>query len=284
MSKPVALGIAPLFDEATKYSYEWFRHAWDSTKDKLEWECLVVDDATRDRVEEKLREKNYDLVVFYDHGDENSLVAQGGQSAVIDKNNLPLVRNSTGVIYSMSCLSARGLGVEFWKQNGVFVGYTDVFGFTTTEQELFRDAANSGLLEYANGERDWKRIKQKMVEAFNNSIKLAREAWTKIWLTHDRDSLVVYDGEAPTSRCMFRKIALKLFGERLGWALTWSLVLAYILFGLGLGLSVHDFFVECSDPLRFPPHGFWLGVFFIIVSVIMLSSEYLKTAVRKRKA
>jgi hypothetical protein len=42
----------------------------------------------------------------------------------------------------------------------------------------------------------------------------------------------------------------------------------------GLGLCVHDFWVECekiSSPLRI--HGFWIGVIFIVSGWIILSLD-----------
>jgi hypothetical protein len=219
MSKPVVLGIAPRFDEASQYSYKWFMNLFEKTNEDVEFDLLVVDFATREEVEKKLSIKKYDIILFYDHGDENGLVAQGGQSYVLDKNNLELTKSSCSFIYTLACLAGKGYGTTAWQKGIVFIGYTDVFGFTTEEEELFEEAAGAGFKLWAKGERNIKIIKEFMISKFEEGIKKAKSAWTKIWLTHDKEHLVAYDSEAPsTSTCTFRKIALKLFGPR-GWKL-----------------------------------------------------------------
>jgi hypothetical protein len=216
---PQVLGIAPRFDEASEYSFKWFMNLVNQVAGKVDLDALLEDNATRANVEKALGFKKYDAILFYNHGNEDGLIAQGGNDYVLDRNNIELTRSSTGFIYAMACLAGKGYGVTWWQRGGVFIGYTEVFGFEPDEEKLFETAAGSGFIAWAEGERDWKRIKEIMIETFNDMISKAKTAWSKIWLTHDRDALVVYDGEAPkSSTCPLRRIALRLFGAK-GWRL-----------------------------------------------------------------
>jgi hypothetical protein len=209
------LGVAPRFDEATEYSYKWF----SELKAEVEMQTLEASDATRRNVEELLRTGKFDAVIFYDHGDENGLVQQGGQGYCLDRSNLDILSGSTRVLYTMACLAGKGYGITAWQRGMVFTGYDDVFGFVVEEEHLFSVAAGSGFRAWSRGEKDWKKIRETMINTFNLMIENAKTAWARIWLTHDRDHLVVYDGEAPkSSTCPLRRIALRLFGPK-GWKL-----------------------------------------------------------------
>jgi len=39
---------------------------------------------------------------------------------------------------------------------------------------------------------------------------------------------------------------------------------------VGLGIMIHDFYIEALDPLRFPPHGFWIGLILNIIGLFLL--------------
>jgi len=53
-------------------------------------------------------------------------------------------------------------------------------------------------------------------------------------------------------------------------------VLGTALLWLGIGLSVHDFILECINPYRYPPHGFWYGILLIILGWILLIGKHIK--------
>lgn len=48
----------------------------------------------------------------------------------------------------------------------------------------------------------------------------------------------------------------------------WRERLPDLAFALGAGLCIHDFMVECADPLRIPPHGFWIGLALMAVAYL----------------
>lgn len=218
---PYSLLIRPKFDTATEYSYKWAEQIADETKEKFTLIDIGGRRVGRGEVEDAIRSKDPILIVFYDHGVENGWMGSESE-AVIDVNNVGLL--SGRIAYSMSCLSAKGLGVQAYRSNcKVFVGYNEEFVFTTQDEKIFGDCANYGLLLWLDGESNWATIKQKWIEFWNKMIDSASDPWTKMWLRHDRDILrIIAEGvdEPKETKCPVRALALKLFGTRLGWALT----------------------------------------------------------------
>jgi hypothetical protein len=161
-----------------------------------------------------------DAIVFEDHGSESCLAAQGGGDCVLDTSNVEKVAGK--IVYTMACLSAAKLGAVAYSSYGcVYVGYIKEFTFTVDDEELFCEAANSGFIAFIDGETDWAKIKQAMVEAFNKAVEKTDNPWSQTWLTWDRDILRVYapNADQPESGCAFRKLALKIFGPKIGWEL-----------------------------------------------------------------
>lgn len=204
---------APKFDEATLYSHLWsLRLATELGLTELD-KVLLEDDATRKNFEREI--PNHNLFVFYDHGDEDSLVAQGGQENMLDLENVGLVADKE--VYTLACLSAKRLGVEAWRKGAVFWGYTDVFGFTTSDEEIFCEAQNAGLILKRKEGLYWPTALERAKEKFNELIDKTEDPWAKTWLRHNRDCLVCYNGEAPKSSCFWRNLAIRLFGPSIGW-------------------------------------------------------------------
>lgn len=204
--------VAPKFDDASEYSYKWALSATESLSGII-IDKLLADEATRIAFEVEMPSHN--LLVFFDHGSENSLLAQGGAENILDLGNVELVAKKE--VFTMACLSAKSLGVEAWKRGAVYWGYTDVFAFIVETEEMFCEAANYGLIQRLVKGLSWEDALSKAKEKFTELIGKTTDGWTKVWLTHDRDCLVCYDAEAPkTTTCVFRRIALKLFGEK-GW-------------------------------------------------------------------
>ncbi|MEM2374412.1 MAG: hypothetical protein QXI11_08245, partial [Thermoproteota archaeon] len=125
-----AVLIAPVFDDVTAYSYDWSREV-----EKLLLEngynvlSLSGRPLRRDEVEEALKSRPNAIIIFYDHGREDSLLASQTENA-IDMKNAHLLRGRE--CYTLACSSASGLGVEAYR-NGclAYWGYTREFGFTT---------------------------------------------------------------------------------------------------------------------------------------------------------
>jgi len=204
------IGIAPCFDQATTVSHKWF-HELVKKLNEEKWIKLEKDDAVREKVERVIEENpEASIVLFYDHGEESGLVAQGSKGYVIDLKNINKLRGK--VIYVMACLSGKKLGKEHWKNGGIFFGYNEVFGFTTQEEHLFMECANAGLICRIKEGKSWEECFEHAKQKFNEAIGKAKLTWSKIWLTWNRDHLVLYSEKSPPEpECMFRRLALKLF-------------------------------------------------------------------------
>jgi hypothetical protein len=235
------LAVAPCFDEASQYSFTWYTRLRDAVKDKVTLQELLRDTAVRSAFESNVEAFRPDVIVFYNHGSEDCLCAQGGQDCVLDSRNVDKV--SGKIIYTMACLSGRKLGAQAYARGCIYVGYVETFTFTTDEEQLFCEAANSGFIVYVNGEQDWAKIKQIMIEAFNKSMDQAEDPWAKMWLQWDRDALRIYalGVDTPESKCVFRKLAIVLFGPKVGWKLTKAFPVSVALFFVGLGILLHDY-------------------------------------------
>lgn len=139
----------------------------------------------------------------------------------------------------MACLSAKTLGVEHWRNGGVYWGYKEVFGFTLQEEHLFMRCANAGLIARMKG-ATWEEALQITKREFDKAIDEAKETWTKVWLQHDRDALVCYTpSSTPESKCRFRRAFLRLFGSR-GW-IAKSRFAGILMMFFGVGVLVHDY-------------------------------------------
>jgi len=274
--KPRLLGIAPKFDTATEYSHAWFQDLMEKIREHADIQELKEESATRGEFERKVIKECPDYVVFYDHGDVDKWVAQHGVMAVCDLLNVHLLRGK--VAYSMSCLSAKVLGARAYTLGArAYVGYYDLFMFTIAEADLFKEAANYGLIHhFKEGEEDWGKVKSAMIEKYNEMIEKAKHPMTKVCLRHDRDALRIYAPEAQQPRvCLLRRIAKRLLG-RIGLLIGRAFAVGTALFFLGLGLAIHDFWLECPDPLRWPPHGFWWGCALVVVGYLLLTWAHVK--------
>ncbi len=232
------LVIAPRFDEATQYSYKW---TYNLVKEiGKPFEPLFIHDATRENFEEKVGK--HSIIVFYNHGDEKGLYAQGGKEYIIDKNNNHLLKGK--IIYTMACLWGSDGGIDTWKKGAKVVwAYKDVFAFTNYEEELFMECANYGLILYFKTDMSWDEIYKEAIKKFDEAIKKAKDGWTKIWLRHDRDALVCYTESNPpqTSKCMLRRIAIRLLGADVAWKLKKAKIIGMLLALIGYGIALHDF-------------------------------------------
>jgi hypothetical protein len=232
--------IAPRFDEATEYTFKWIQEVRDEiVKQNYDW-VFLSDGVSRKDVENILKREDVETVIFYDHGSEDALWGSNTEK-VIDTDNVDLLKNKD--VYTLACLSGKKLGVEAWKKGcKTFVGYENTFVFTTDEEELFKECANSGILKKLRDKVSWKEAFEYMKKKFDECIDKAKEFWTKTWLAHDRDCLVKYAfDQPPITKCFFRKLAIKLFGFKLGWRLTVKLFIGLVLFLIGYGIALHDF-------------------------------------------
>ena len=178
---------APRFDEATQFSYKWCVQLAQELG--CQQTLLLEQDATRENFEKEVG--RHKIFVFYDHGDREGLVQNGGQGYMVDKRNDHLLKGKE--VYTMACLWGSDGGIDAWKKGAVAVwAYTEVFGFTTEEEELFCEAANYGLILKVKEGLTWKEALERAKEKFTELMDKAKDAWTRIWLRHDRDALVCY--------------------------------------------------------------------------------------------
>jgi hypothetical protein len=271
--------VAPKFDEPTSYSYEWSREI----KEMLEEKGFQVIDiggraVSREEVEQVLRQNPKVIYIHYNHG--NTDCHYGSETVkVVDLKNAVLLSGSE--VYCMNCLSARELGVEAYKNGALaYWGYVEVFAFSTEALDEFKAFANAGLrykLEGHTWEECLKLVKE-LAEQLCQKLVEAGKYMASILLKQDADALRCYTPNNPPTetKCIFRKVALAVLGPKIGWKISRRHALAFITFWCGWGLAVHDFFVECATPLRFPPHGFWFGVALITLSFFIATYDYVK--------
>jgi hypothetical protein len=213
--------IDPKFDDATAFSHLWASRLKKALEEE-DWKVLEIGGrrVSRAEVEEALENNPNIPYIHYDHGSSDAHWGSETE-AVLDLQNISKVAGR--IVYCMNCLSAKKLGAVAHSSYGcIYIGYIREFTFSVEDEHLFCEAANSGFIAYAMGEKDWSKIKALMVEAFNRAIAQAENPWTRVWLAWDRDSLKVYaeGADQPQTRCIFRKVALKLLGPKLGWKVT----------------------------------------------------------------
>jgi hypothetical protein len=272
------LAVAPCFDTASEYSFLWWERLREAIKDKVELQELLRETAVRSAFEANVETFNPDAIVYFNHGGEDCLCAQDGAACVLDGGNVDRVAGK--IIYTMACLSAAKLGVEAWKRGCVYVGYVETFTFTTNDEQLFCQAANSGFTAYVEGEQDWAKIKAVMVEAFNKAMEQADDPWSKLWMQWDRDALRIYAPEAdtPESKCVFRKAAIALFGPKLGWKLSRTTGFGILLALAGWGIVAHDFAHQVYElkGTAFSLEGGYVGLALNLAGFVLLTSEFIK--------
>jgi hypothetical protein len=261
----VYLIVAPKFDEVTEYTRKWVEEVREEIVKQNYQFVFLSNGVKREDVENVLKREDVDTLIFYDHGNEDCLWGSLSEK-VIDTNNVDLLKGK--VCYTLACLSGKKLGVEAWKRGcKVYIGYEEEFVFTIDEEELFKECANSGILKKLRDKVSWKEAFEYMKQKFNECIEKAQSFWTKVWLAHDRDCLVKYDAEQPPkTKCMFRKLAIKLFGERLGWKISLTLFL-HVFLGILAG------FFASIPILFFPVASLLIFLTFIIYEVIEEETE-----------
>lgn len=207
----VDLNVAPDFDEATHYSYRWNRALIDELgTDPIE---LLGIEATRQNFEEAINEANIETMIFYDHGSETGLVADGAHEYLLDKNNDKLVAGK--YVYTMCCLAAKDLGADAYRKGAkAWWGYTEEFSFMPQNEQVYQRLSNLGLILIKKQNMSYMSAWAEVVTEFDREIEAATDPWTEMTLINDRDALVVWcDDNQPSTQCMFRKMGIDLFGK-----------------------------------------------------------------------
>jgi len=236
------LGVAPVFDDVTEHSVEWAEEIFDETPDR-EITVLKNRPIEREEVMENWDDKN--LLVVYSHGSKDALWGSHDE-AIVDTRNID---EAPETIYTMACLCAKVLGVEAWKTDRCFWGYTKSFAFTTKDEELFKEFANHGYRLHLAGD-SFKEAIEKTREYGNRLIDQLTEAGSFISsaaMYQDVNSLVYYDGEHPgETDCMFRHTAIHLWGAK-AWFIERLRAMNWLLFGVGSGITIHAVARELLD-------------------------------------
>jgi len=228
------LVVRPVFDDVTEITFNEAQDVIDYFAEKgVACIDLAKEDAMRENVEKILKENPETNVYHADHGSEDKIWGNDNRP-VIDLENVELLEGRA--IYNNNCSSAKKLGVEAWKQGCLaFWGYTEVVYFTTDALEEFKEAMNYGLKRRIDG-FSWneclQKTKERMTELIDALVK-AGKALAASCLRLDRDSLVCYNSEPPQSGCVFRRLAIRLFGPEIGWKLRESLKKYIATFCLG---------------------------------------------------
>jgi len=203
-------------DEPTRYSLQWCQEIVDFLKSKGE---TVTDfpnsDAVRGKVTAGLQAFPDAFYVHYGHGDQDREVGDDGEP-IIDLDNVYIL--SGREVYTMSCLSAKVLGVEAYNKKCIaFWGFVDVVSFTTDALSEFKEALNYGFYLRYEG-KTWKECidltKQKMQEIINKLMANGRFMAASA-LDGDMNALVCWDGGAPPSEaCPVSRVIVRLFGYK----------------------------------------------------------------------
>ena len=270
------LEVAPCFDEVTKYSIRWSQALHEELGERRVSCCR--EEAVRQGFEDYVKRYNPELITFYNHGTEDSLIGND-ENPLLDSGNVGLINGRE--MYTMCCLAAKRLGAEAYRKGArAWWGYTETFIFTTTDEAIFGQLANLGLILRRKKGRTWDESVKEVKEAYNEKIERLREGgnpWTVIALVHDRDALVCWtDTSPPPSDCYARRLAIRVLGTP-GQHLSKTAVAALALFFASWGYALHDFghqVWELKDT-ALSLKGGYIGFAGMLVAIILLSREYI---------
>jgi len=213
---------APKFDRATEYSYEWCLELQQYAR-SLGHELVIlnIEDAVKEKVEAALTNHPSACFCFYDHGNESCLWGNDDEH-IIDLSNNNLFKNRD--VYTMACLSAKKLGADsYLRYKTVFWGSYDLISFTTDALPLFKKALNYGMTLRLDGETDWNNIMDKTLlhdDEVIDEMMGQGKFFAAALMLQNRNARRVWTDKTPPndqpSDCKFRRLALKLFGQR-GW-------------------------------------------------------------------
>lgn len=291
----------PEFDAATYYSHEWCGHKIEEAEEKdHSVRDLPRSDANRSDFEENMRNFNPHAFIFYDHGDEDCLVAQGGMGCVVNSGNAYYLKGR--LVYTMACLSAKRLGETVHEEGGLtYWGHDDVVGFVTTALQAFEESLSIGLSQLLE-DRTVKQALEKTGETYEEWITHYTEGDGKdeedapiiaAYLEHDYEHTRVIGElnitlsqipEPPIPEptpipCPFRRAAVKIFGSA-GYKIPRKYGISLLLFAGGLIGYTHDRISEWAT-LGYRLHSMDAGVAALAVAFITVSFDFIKWLQRK---
>ena len=264
------LEVAPCFEEVTEYSLRWSQRLYEDLDEK-HVSCLR-EDAVRDTFKDYIKEYDPELVTFYNHGSENALIGND-ETPLLDSRNADLLNGRE--MFTMCCLAAKKLGPEAYRKGcKAWWGYTKVFSFVTTDEAIFSELANMGLVLRRREHLSWEDCVSRVKEAYNVEIEKGGNPWTIISLINDRDALVCWtNANQPPSECAFRNMGIKIFGtagQKLSKSAVYSIIVFYAAWGYGV-YSVYQ--LKGSNVVL---EGIYTALALMFLSPIIILKEYLK--------
>jgi hypothetical protein len=160
MSAASVLIIATCYDAGSYYTYRWAERLQEDLSTRGH-NCLLLNGSALCLSGSLLLDamKCAEVVVFYGHGlsDQwiglpDQVLPSGPSTPVIDTSGTFNMLNDRKV-YAQCCHSLAGLGAAYSGLPSApgYVGYRNVFGFETANQEYFRDVANQSVIAFAKG-------------------------------------------------------------------------------------------------------------------------------------
>ena len=190
------LNVAPKFDTATEYSFEWnqdFLERSSHHNPEPNITNLLEGEASKSRFREELEDN--DILIFFDHGNTDVLIGQN-RVALLTSSEAHLLNGKK--VYTMACLSAKELGKEAFKQGCLeYWGATEPIGFTIDDQHLFGEVFVVGAYQrFIEGE-SIEEVMDQMKRLFTTQMEKTTNPWTKIWLQKDSDIWVCWNPNNP---------------------------------------------------------------------------------------
>ncbi|GAH17353.1 unnamed protein product, partial [marine sediment metagenome] len=223
-----------------------------------------------------------DLFIYYDHGSETGLVAQGGLGYMVDMWNVDLLKGAD--VYTMCCSAAADLGkTAFRKGVKTWWGYDRPFSFILEMEDTFCKLANLGMKIKRGSDCSWCEAAVQVRLAYDDEIKTLQDnngnPWAIISLVNDRDCLVVWcEANPPDTDCTFRGMGIKIFGMA-GHKITRLFALASAMGLIGYGVALHDFSHQVWE-LKGTPislEGGYVGFLIMFLANMIAMNEYIKS-------
>jgi hypothetical protein len=164
-----------------------------------------------------------------------------------------------------------------------------VFTFTTDALEEFKEFAVSGL-RFRLQSKSWEECLQLSKElAKSLAQKLVEDGKyiASIILQGDSDALVCYTPNSPPeSKCVFRKMAIRIFGHEVGWKIgrmfPVSVALFFLGFGIALGKLTHLLWEIGGLEEVFSPQGDYVGYALMLIGFLLAYQQIWESLKRKR--
>jgi hypothetical protein len=171
-------------------------HAWaEIIKQELKannWQIidLSADNVTASQVKSALQDTKSEVMIFYGHGSPSSMIAQNIEEAIIDLNNISLLKDKK--VYVMACWTVQKLGKEAEKIADCYLGYDKEVFVWFEYSDCFGECVNQGIVEMLkNSMCSFEEAKQHIIAKYNywidyfydKNFALAAD------LRHNRDAL-----------------------------------------------------------------------------------------------